>query len=100
MDTQETSSAVRFAGAAFVVIILLGVAQDTFVSSPLMVPGDAAATVGKVAARPGLFRLGVLVDVVLYVLVLLLSGALYWLVRAVNGPLALAAASFDSRRAS
>jgi hypothetical protein len=86
--SQTTAFAARFAGVAYILIIVLGVSQAVFVAAAFEVPGDAAA---NIAARSGLFRAGIVIDVVLYVLVLLLSVALYSLVRGVNRHIAVAA---------
>lgn len=83
--------AARVAGLCYLVVIGLGVAQAAFVTSALVVPGDPAATVTNIADHGLLFRLGVLGDVFLYALVLVLSVALYVVLREVHRPLALGA---------
>jgi hypothetical protein len=87
VPTTRTS---RTAGFCLVSIILLGVAQALVVSPPFR-DADPDALVASISNQALLFRLGVLADVLLYALVLVLSVALYLLVREVDRPLALGA---------
>jgi hypothetical protein len=81
----------RVAGLSYVLIIALGLCQNLFVALPLLVPGDPAATANNIAQHELLFRIGILSDTTLYALVLLLSVALFLLLRGVSRPIALAA---------
>ena len=63
-----------------------------YVPSTLIVPGDATATANQIAASPGLFRLGIASDSIVFLLELGLCVLLYVLIKPVNHTLALVAA--------
>jgi hypothetical protein len=74
-----------------VLVILLGIVSVGFLVESNIVPGDEAATVRNILANELLFRAGIAGEVMMYVLVVLLSLALYVILRTVNGNLALLA---------
>ena len=69
----ETSLTVyaRFAGLAYVLIILIGIFSVSYIDSNLVVPGDDAATVSNILVNELQFRLCVLSEIFMYVLVIL-----------------------------
>ena len=83
--------AARVAGFCYVAIIGLGISQAAFIASRVRGPGDPAAPTAIVTDHNLLFRLGIVSDVVLYTLVLVLSVALYLVVREVHQGFALGA---------
>ncbi len=91
--TAETSPLIyaRVAGLAYVITILLGIFSASFVESNLIVPGDNAATVNNIMANELLFRIGIIGEIMMFVLVVLLSWALYVILKTVNKNLALLA---------
>ena len=91
--TAETSPLVyaRVAGLAYVIIIILGVFGVGFVESRLIVPGNDAATVNNIMANELLFRIGIYSEIMMFALVILLSLALYVILKTVNRNLALLA---------
>jgi hypothetical protein len=92
--TIKTSPLVyaRVGGALYLVIILFGVFAEGFVTSQLVVAGDAAATAHKILAAPGLWRLGVAGNVVVVLCAVPLLWIEYLLLRPVSKSLALLAA--------
>lgn len=58
-------SSARLAGALYLVIAVSGFFSILWVPSQLQVAGDGAATLSNIAARPSLFGLGILGDVVM-----------------------------------
>jgi len=91
--TAETSPLVyaRVAGLAYVIIILLGMFGVGFVESKLVVPGNDGATVNNIVANGLLFRISIYSEIMMFVLVILLSLALYVILKTVNRNLALLA---------
>ncbi len=79
----------RIAGLLYllmaVMTVIAGVAQGSQV-----VPGDAATTSANIQASAGLFRVGILADLVSATAFLLTAMALHRLLRHVNGPAAAA----------
>ena len=94
--TVETSQliAARVAGLAYLLIIILGLLKGFFLESSLIVSGNDAATVNNIIANELQFRLVVASELILYMLVVLLSLALYIVLKPVNKNLALAALFF------
>ena len=91
--TAETSPLIyaRVAGLAYVITIILGIFSVGFVESKLIVPGDDAATVHNIMVNELLFRIGIVCEIMMFVLVVLLSLALYVILKPVNKNLALLA---------
>lgn len=81
----------RVAGLAYVIIILLGIFGVGFVESKLVVPGNNAATVNNIMANELLFRISIYSEIMMFALVILLSLALYVILKTVNRSLALLA---------
>jgi hypothetical protein len=88
------NQAARTAGAAWLIVILTGIAAEFFIRMPLMEPGDAAATAANIVAAQGRFRIGIAADVVMLVFDVIAAVALYVLFRPVNRSLALLATAF------
>lgn len=81
----------RVAGVAYLLVILLGVVTVGLVDSTLVVEGDHLATAANVAKHEGLFRIGIVAVLVLYVSVLVLSWALFVVLRPVDERISLLA---------
>lgn len=84
----------RIAGLGYLIIIIAGIFAEFVVRSSLVVPGDAAATAGNIAASESLFRLGIAGDLVMLTFDIVVALALYVLLRQVNRGLALLATFF------
>ena len=89
-DISQQKSA-RVAGLAYVLIIVLAILKVNFLESNLIVSGDDAATANNIMANELLFRIGVASEIIMFVLVVILSLALYVILKTVNKNLALAA---------
>jgi len=79
----------RVAGFLYLGVILTGMFAEMVVRSRLIVAGDAAATAGNIMASGGLFRLGILGDLVMGLLFITLAVVLYKLLKPVNKVIAL-----------
>jgi len=84
----------RLAGALYLIIIVFGIFGEMFVRSGLIVPGDAPATAGRIAASDGLFRVGFLADSIMFLSDVALAVLLYVLLKPVNKVVALMAMGF------
>jgi hypothetical protein len=81
----------RVAGLAYIIIILLGIFSVSFIDSNIVVPGNNTATVDNIMANEFRFRISVASEIIMYALVILLSLALYVILKTVNKNLALLA---------
>ncbi|GBE32495.1 hypothetical protein BMS3Bbin05_01410 [bacterium BMS3Bbin05] len=81
----------RVAGLAYIVVIMLGIVCVSFVESSLVVPGDHAATFNNIIDNELRFRISIAGEILMYMLVVLLSLALYVVLKTVNHNLALLA---------
>ena len=81
----------RAAGLAYIVVILLGIFSVSYIDTNIVVPGNDAATVNNFMTNELRFRISVLSEIVMYVLVVLLSLSLYVILKSVNKNLALLA---------
>jgi len=81
----------RVAGLVYLVVILLGIFSVSYIDTTIVVPGDDAATVNNILANELRVRVSVLSEIVMYVLVVLLSLALYIVLKSVSSNLALLA---------
>ncbi|MBX0328007.1 DUF4386 domain-containing protein [Oscillochloris sp. ZM17-4] len=84
----------RFAGFLYLVIAVAAGVAHFYVPNQLIVPGDAAATAGNIAASGQLFRIGIASEYVVLLSEVVLSLLLYVLLRPVSKTLALVAAAF------
>lgn len=83
--------AAKVAGLAYVLIIVLAILKGSFLESNLIVSGNDAATANNIMANELLFRIGVASEIIMFLLVVLLSLALYVILKTVNKNLALVA---------
>ncbi len=99
--STETSPLVyaRIAGFLYIFIIMIGVLNGIFIDTSLIVPGNDTATAGNILANDLLFRAGVASILILYACVVVLSWALYVILRTVNKDLALLALLLRSAEA-
>jgi hypothetical protein len=81
----------RVAGFAYVVTIMLGIFSVSYIDSNILVPGNDAATVNNIMNNELRFRISIASEFILYALVVLLSHALYVILKTVNRNLALLA---------
>jgi hypothetical protein len=84
----------RVAGLLYLVVFACGVFSELGVRSALFAEGDPAATAASVAASEGLFRLGLVSDVVMLLADVGVAILLYAVLRVVDRTLAMLAAAF------
>jgi hypothetical protein len=94
--TNRTSEAsplfyARVAGFAYLLIIIISILNVNFVDSRLIVSGNDAATANNIVANDLLFRIGIVSVLIVYTSVVVLSMALYVVLKTVNKNLALLA---------
>ena len=85
---------VRVAGAAYVIVILLGVFSVSYIDVSIVMPGKPAETVANMMANEWRYRISIASEVLMYALVVILATALYIVLRTVNSRLALLALLF------
>ncbi|TVZ41146.1 uncharacterized protein DUF4386 [Alteromonadaceae bacterium 2753L.S.0a.02] len=81
----------RLVGLAYFAVIALGIVGQVIVRGSMVVPGDAAATVANISQNPGLWRVGIIADVIMHICDIPVIVFLYGLLSCVNRPLALVA---------
>ncbi|WP_298496741.1 DUF4386 domain-containing protein [uncultured Maritimibacter sp.] len=90
-DDPTTRSYARLTGGFYLAIAVVGAFAIGYVPSQIIVGGDAAATLGNVIARRGLFNAGIGADVLVLLLEVMTTTMLYQMFRRVNETLAFAA---------
>jgi Domain of unknown function (DUF4386) len=88
---QSPQRYARLAGVMYLAIIALGAFGELYVRGTLVVSGDAAATVTRIAAAQDLWRAGIVGDLLMHVLDVPVLVILYVLLRPVSESLALLA---------
>jgi len=81
MNPNKTA---RIAGALYLIMFPLGLLGIMYVSSILIVPGDAATTANNIMASESLFRLSIVSGLIVQIINLLLVLVLYKLLKPVN----------------
>jgi hypothetical protein len=79
----------RVAGSLYLLLAVLAPLRLVYIPSALFVRGNATATAGNIAAHEGLFRLGIVSDLLCGVVLILLVLALYRLLAGVDRNLAV-----------
>lgn len=92
--TTTPRTAALIAGLCYVVLFALGVFSNFVVREGLIVAGDAEATAANIAESEGLFRLGMIGFLTIFVLDVIVAWALYIVFRSANRDLSLVAAWF------
>ncbi len=94
--TAKTSplTIARLAGFLYLLVVPLGIFGGLYVSSRLIVSGDAATTANNIIGSELLFRFGMLSDLLAALLMLLVVLVLYPLLKPVNRNVALLMVSF------
>ena len=81
----------RFAGIAYFVIIITSVLSFSLGSYRLRLEGDLVKTIENIASNQLLFRIGIVYEILMYTGVILLSVALYQLLKGIHQAKALTA---------
>lgn len=85
----------RAAGAFYLITIVMGVFAEVFVRGALVVRDDAAATATNILAHDGLFRLGLVADLIMMACYIAVTLLFYYLFKPVSRSLSLLAAFFS-----
>lgn len=86
--------AARIAGVSYLAMFLLAIFANFVVREGLIVPGDAAGTVANISESIGLFRLGLVAFLAIFILDVVIAWGLHVVFRDVNRDLSLATAWF------
>ena len=86
--------AALIAGIGYIALFALAIFANFFVREGLIVAGDPAATAANIGESEGLFRLGLVAFMVIFLLDVVVAWALYILFRGVNRDLSLVTAWF------
>ena len=95
--TIETSLQVyaRITGVLYLIIIILGAAEELLVRGRIIVPGDAAATAANLRSMESLWRFGIASELFLGICTIVMALTLYALLKPVSRDLALLATFFN-----
>src|SRR5271165_5846263 len=85
----------RIGGALYLVIIALGLFDESVIREKLIVSGDAAATAANIASMEPLWRFGIAAELLLLMCAVASTWIFYVLMRPVSGDLALLATFFN-----
>lgn len=77
MAVRSRIGLARGTGRLYLVVVITGIFSLGYVPAEVVVPGDGAATVARIAAAEGLFRLGIAAGFVCYLAFLLLPFAFH-----------------------
>ena len=88
MKMNSPQKTARVAAFVFLIIFFLGMSTELFIRPGMIVPGDAAATVGNITASESLLRLSLVSDLIRQTLLMLLPLILYKLLKPVNKTIA------------
>lgn len=78
----------RFAGALYLIIIVIGLLGETLIRGTLVVPADPTATAQRILGAPTLWRVGIAAQDLLLICAVVLTFIWYRLLRPVNRNLA------------
>ncbi|WP_186755950.1 DUF4386 domain-containing protein [Echinicola salinicaeni] len=93
VSTASNQKVARIAGLAYVLVILIGIFKVNFIE-PVVVSHGTTELEASILANEFLFRIGIACETVMYLVVLVLSIALYILLKPVSKKLALSALCF------
>ncbi|MEE2022967.1 DUF4386 domain-containing protein [Alkalimonas mucilaginosa] len=85
----------KIAGLSYLLIIVLGASGYLFIREPLFVSGDAAATASNILQAESIWRLSITGDVLMHALDIPVMIILFFLLKQVNKPLAIASVAFN-----
>lgn len=94
--TQPNKKTARLAGLFFLLMVAFGMFSEIFFRQEIFVSGDIAATASNILSNLGLYRIGILSDILMSVSYLFTALALYKLLAKVNKDMAAAMVVFAS----
>jgi len=89
-----TKKLTRIIGVLYLLVIICAGFSQGYVRGTLVVPGDAGTTVQNILSNEGLFRLGLVTDLIAFLLDAVISILFYQLLKWVNKTVAMVAAAF------
>lgn len=93
-DWPSRKRAAQISGVSYVALFALAIFANFFVREQLVVGGDAAATFTNIAGSETLFRVGLLAFGIIFLLDVVVAGALHVVFESVSRPVSLVAAWF------
>lgn len=84
----------RFAGAAYLYIVIAGLVVELVVRSSLIAPGDAATTAANILGAEQFYRVGFVAELMVLVCDVVVAALLYRVLRPAGETIALLAAAF------
>nr|WKN34116.1 DUF4386 domain-containing protein [Tunicatimonas sp. TK19036] len=88
-STLMSKRSVRWTGLMYLLVIVCAGFSQGYVRSTLVVPDDAAATATNIVSQEGLFRLGLVADLIAFTLDAIISVMFYQMFRPFNKTLAM-----------
>lgn len=88
-----TKNSVRFTGFLYLLVIIGAGFGQGYVRGSLVVPGNAAATANNILANEGLFRLGLVTDLIAFLIDAVISVLFYQMFKPYGRTLALVSAA-------
>lgn len=88
-STLMSKRSVRWTGLMYLLVIVCAGFSQGYVRSTLVVPDDAAATATNIVSQEGLFRLGLVADLIAFILDAIISVMFYQMFRPFNKTLAM-----------
>lgn len=85
---------IRLIGLLYLLVIILAGFSQGYVRGGIVIPNDAAQTAENILANQGLFRLGIITDLLAFMLDAAISVLLYQLFKAFGKSLAMLSAAF------
>ena len=79
--TNSIQMTARIAGILTLLIVVFAPFSMIYVPTTLVVPGDAAVTANHIMASEGLFRLGMVIDLIVFLIEIVLTVLLYVLIK-------------------
>lgn len=89
---RSTRSAARLAGIGYIALFALAIFANFFVRESMIVAGDAQATAANILESQGLFRVGMVAFLAIFLIDLVIAWALHLLFRPADADLSLVAA--------
>jgi len=85
---------IRFIGLLYLLVILLAGFSQGYVRGSIFIPGDSAETASRILENDSLFRIGIVTDLLAFMIDAIISVLLYQLFKPVDKNLSMVMASF------
>ena len=94
IENVDLNKNARIAGLVYFFIIAIGMINNLFVLNGVLSPNDITKTTSNIIAKISVFRLSIVLDLLMFLMVTFLSVSLYSLLRSVNKNMALIGFAF------